>query len=298
MHAISPFTVKNDKAISVWYWTIFPYIVIFIYISLMSTSLFLMIQSGFLYKTFSTSYLIAAIGCFEIVFCNCTYVILILFSALVKNKQIQLLNQIHDIDRMLVKNFPNTFIDYCYYRKISWIVFSISWIYYYLLGAMIIGKLYQYNALTVENFIFVMCYGYEQATTGTLAACFICYVSQLHIRFVAIKNLKLSLFSDNNIENERKFMQNVSTLLQLYKNLTELIPFINKYCGLAMIMRYLHDFTLTTSQIYLIFWIVIDNHDNDKMELICYVIYWMLQNIFKIVGISVITQLTMNEVLC
>lgn len=300
MHAISPFTVKDGKAISVWYWTLFSYLVIFVYISLMSGSIFVMYQTEFLHKIFSNSYLIAIICSFEIIFSNCNYILLITFTILTKNKQMEFLNQLHEMDNILFKHFPNTFIDYCYQRKLSWIVIVITWIYYYMLGATIWLKLYQNNDLTIENGIFVICYGYEQVTSASLAACYINYVLQLKIRFSTIKNIKMQSFSKRIIDqndDEKKFIKNVSKLLRSFKTLTEFIQFININSGLIMILRYTHDFTLTTSQFYIIFWIIIDNHGNDKMEFICYVIYWMLQNIIKCIGIGLVTQLTANEVM-
>lgn len=297
VHGISPFSLRNGKLSPAWHITFLTFLTLTIYTVIISSSIYGMYTNGFFRKIFSNGYLFAIIGCFEIGFSNTAYILLVIISELSKNVQIKCFTILCDIDAVLAKEFRAK-IDYLWQRKQSIIIIGMIWCYYQLLSIIIFVKLYQFNVMTKDNFIFVLCYAIEQSTAGVYSCSYINFVSQIRCRFLMIRNAQMSLLSTSKYDQkaESRIIRKVSILINTYKSLCELVTMLNENFGLALVLRYTHDFTLTTSQIYMIFWIIIDNHDNDKLGLILYVVLWMTQNIVKMIGVSLETEWTANEV--
>lgn len=301
VHGVSPFTIKNGKLVSSWRITLAIFLGFIIYIILMSFSLYSLIRHNFFHNIFfSNGYLFAIIGCFEIGFSNFSYILLVIFGSLTKHKQIAFINALYKIDAILGEKFNEIFIDYHWQRQLSAIKIVFTVIYYNSLTFMLLMKFYQYQMLTIPLTIFTLCYEHNQMSSSMQNSCYINLVQQIRIRFLAIKKLAKQLLligKQSDIENEKIMIQKILTLIQTYKKLTDMMNVLNQNANVTLMLRYIHDFTLTTSQIYLIFWIIIDEHDaDDEMAIIFYIIFWMAQNVYKLFLLSWETENTKNEV--
>lgn len=249
---------------------------------------------------FSKSYLILVIVVFELIFNNIGIFVIVLFSLIKRNNQILFLKKIYDID-LVILNQLKVNINYKRLRIICYLAYLIIFSYYTGLMAFVFYKLYQYQYLTLGASLMAFLYQFEQSTTGITTWNYICYVTLLYQRFVMLRKRQEDIVKEKKmmLKSGIQFTENVSmlsTILMTYKELCSCIDVLNDLSGSILILRIAHDFTLTTSQVYLISWIIMDNTDSDKYELVFSVFLWMFQNIVKLGMTTLLTECTIVQV--
>lgn len=216
----------------------------------------------------SKSYLIAVIAVFELVFNNVGILVIVSFSYLKRGNQILFLQKLYDVDLVILDELKVD-INYNRLRIISYSVYISIFFYYLGLNSLLFYKLSQLHYLSSGVSFMTTLYQFEQSTTAITTWTYINYVMLLHHRFVIIRRSQEDLVKEKKmiLKSGNKYTENVSilsTLLMTYKELCSCIDVLNDLSGSILILRIAHDFTLTTSQVYLISWIIMDNTDSDK----------------------------------
>lgn len=251
-------------------------------------------------ENFSKSYLIVVIAVFELIFNNVGIIVMIAFSHLKKNCHMLFLRKLYDIDLIIVNELKMD-INYRQLRVKCYVAYTMIFTYYTFLMCYVFSKLNDFRHLTPGVGLLTLLYQFEQSATGIMTWSYISYVMLLYHRFVFIKQCQENVVKERDIllKSGIGYTENIpvlSTLLVTYKELCSCIDVLNDLSGSILILRIAHDFTLTTSQVYLISWIVMDNNGEDKFDMIRTICFWMFPNIVKMVLTTLLTEKTIDEV--
>lgn len=212
---------------------------------------------------FSKSYLMIVIAVFELVFNNVGILVIFSFSYIKKNIHVKFLQKVFDVDLVLLDELKMD-INYNRLRIMGYLAYISIFLYYLGLNSYLSYKLSQSHQLTAGVAFIATLYQFEQSTTAVTTWNYVNYVMLIHQRFVLIRKRQEELVKEKKmiLKSGMKYAENVSllsTLLITYKELCSCIDVLNDLCGSVLILRIAHDFTLTTSQVYLISWIIMDN---------------------------------------
>lgn len=274
--------------------SIYGLVSLILYYAVMVYSAHLIIQNGNIVPLFHKSYLWAVIGGFEMSFNNVGLVVLIVLCEFKKNQQLSFLNQMYEIDEVIMKDFR---MEICYrnlyLKNIAAVLLCL--IYYEGLTAFVLYFLYGYGLTSFGLYIFAFLYQYEQICSGTMSLTYINNVLLVKERFRILKNIQIQLTKESTVRNESNVLK-ISKLFLTYKDLCSLIELVNDNYGIMLIIRIAHDFTLTTSQVYLISFVFMDSNVTNRIELVTCITLWMIQNIVKIGVTTVSAESTVKEV--
>lgn len=254
----------------------------------------------FLAHIIGDSYLWAAIIGFEITFTNIAFPIMLLHSFVYKQKHIDLLNRIADIDTILIDKFQFDLTHVHHrLRRRSWIFLSLGIIYYILISLIVAYGMAAQKLREFGIYCYVLAYQFEQQSTGLLYSAMASSMFLVRARFSLMLKLWPKMISKESLGKggTTKVKVDMSRWMGLFKELCLLMDLLSETWGLLLIVRFVHDFALLVSQLYVIYWILMDNtRNNNSVVYVSVVTFWMLQNILKIVGISVSATLTSEEV--
>lgn len=290
VYCISPFQRVGNLLEPSLISSIYGLFSVILYYALMGYSAYLIIKVGNVVPLFQKSYIWAVIGGFEILFNNVGLIVLMILSEFKKKQQLSFLNQIYVIDETIKREFRMDMeIKYksLYLQNVAAVLLCL--IYYEGLTVCVLYFLYGYGLTSSGLYIFAFLYQYEQISSGTMSLTYINYVLLIRERFRILKNIQVQLTNESNVLK-------ISKLFLTYKDLCSLIELVNDNYGITLIIRIAHDFTLTTSQVYLISWVFMDSSVTNKIELIMCITLWMIQNIVKIGFTTLSAELTVKEV--
>lgn len=278
---LSPFVICKNKLKSIWYISTFNIIRLIIVILATIWAFERMIRDGILKLTFSQGYLWGSLIIFEISFTVIGHIALICICEIKKNSKMEIFQMLYDIDEKLNNHFKKLS-----YRKHLWFnlastIFIVS--YYGLIRNKIIQKVKETPLFTVPNLIFINLYVYEQITASVESLAYNQFTHLIRERFIYISEIKLELSKQRYALSDELLIDKVAILLTIYKKLAHIVKYMNKNMGLLLAIRFTHDFTLTTSQLYIIFWAAIDHEYNNQFYIILAILYWMVQNTSKII---------------
>lgn len=294
VYCISPFRRVGNLLKPSLLLSIYGFVSLIAYYILMVYSALLIIEIGNVLPFFQRSYLWAVIGGFEILFNNFGFVVLMILSEFKKNQQLSFLNRIYDVDVVMAKEFQSEMMyKNLYFKNILAVLLCL--IYYEGLTVFVLLFLHGYGLTSLGLYTFAFLYQYEQICSGTMSLTYINYVLLIRERFRILKNVQIQLTNEFSIGNKSNLFK-TSKLFLTYKDLCSLIELINDNYGIMLIIRIAHDFTLTTSQVYLISWIFMDSQVSNKIELVVCITLWMIQNIVKIGLTTLSAELTVKEV--
>lgn len=251
-------------------------------------------------EEFSKSYLVVVICVFELIFNNVGILVIVLFSYIKRNNHVLFLQKLYDIDLVILDELKVD-INYKRLRKMCYTAYFTILTFYVGLNSLVFYKVHELHFLTPGVSLLATLYQFEQSTTAITTWAYINYVILLHHRFTIIRKRQEDLAMEKKmmLKNGVKFNENVSilsTLLMTYKELCSCIDVLNDMSGSILILRIAHDFTLTTSQVYMISWIIMDNNGSDKYELALSIFVWMFPNIVKMGLTTLLTEITVEEV--
>lgn len=253
-------------------------------------SMYLLYRDGWITNAFHYSYLWCVLGIFELIFTNITYIFLVTLTNINKRLQIQFYDKIQDIDNSLFKEFKVR----AKYRKFmlcNIVNISVILLYYIISASAFLYWLYSNNLGNIGMILFLASYQMEQVTSGLKTMMYILSVRLITNRFHTLA------FIQNTLINNKSSHAKIAVLFNNFKDLCKAIEYLNEECGTIIILRLTHDFTLTTSQLYFIFCVLVDHTIKDKISLVAGVAAWMMQNLIKLGFSAWSTEMAVQEVL-
>lgn len=298
MFCISPFTRRGTQLVSSFQTTLYTYGVLLAYVFVLVTSVWMMRADGIFERQFSYGYLWAIIGYFEFIFTNTLYIVCVVYVEMNKNHQIQLIHRMCQIDRTFQLHYKHLPLDYDSLRRRQALVLFLCFLYYILVMAHILLVLVRNNLNTIGVVLFVFIYQIEQLCTGLVTVTIVNMLIIIKGRFKLLKSVSTVVFDKddklgrNSIATKLKLGQ----MLGLFKELCELINVINLNAGVVLFFRTAHDFTLATSQCYLMYWIMTGNFGSARYYIVATLFTWMAQNFVKFGATTFIAHSTIKEV--
>lgn len=292
---ISPFIRRGNRVVSSRWINAHSIVILIIFVFVVWTSIIEILKevSGW---TESGSYLWMIIIFFELIFTNTAFPLLIVHSLLWKKQQMDFFNRVFALDESMQQHFRINIQPThraLFIRTIG--MFLICFLYYGIITFFaIVGPL---TSSTENKFVtYSLAYQLEQIATGFLSSAVINAALILKSRFQLLQMVQLILLSSDGDIASRKLR--LSVWLFNFKELCSLVDLFSQKFGAILIVRFAHDFTLLTSQCYLIFWIIfsVASSNANKWGYVSLVCFWMLQNIVKIGATAIVAQMTINEV--
>ena len=191
-----------------------------------------------------------------------SYIYFVVSAFLNRKKQIQLLEKILEVDNYMKSSF-NLKVNHVLYRNLSIVMLSIITIYYnvVILPAVVIGA---FRSI-ISQALVLLAYMVQSTTSGVFAFGYYHYVFLIRQRFVAI-NTSLIELREMDKQSQQKVAkrqmvksksnikcQQMMHFTKLYKMLCSSIEDMNDIFGFSMVINFAHDFTLLTTQIFMIF---------------------------------------------
>lgn len=291
----SPFVRRGNRMVSSGWMTIQSSLILITYVVLVTICLSELMSelSGW---SINGGYLWVIIVAFELMFTNAAFPLLIIHSLIFKKRQIDFYNRMFDIDEKLQQHFKMDLRPLhrsIHIRNIGTALLCAT--YFGGITFIMLLTYFKFDLNSKSIAIYSLVYQYEQAATGMLSSAIINTTLILRSRFRLLQIAQPQLLNGNDVTATTRKLR-FSVWLSTFKELCGLVDAVSENVGIILIVRVAHDFTLLTSQCYLIFWIYIDNTGTDKFVLVCLVLYWMLQNVVKIGVTALVNQVTINEV--
>lgn len=236
-------------------------------------------------------YLWLIIATFEVGFTVGTYPVLLAFSLYTRPVQMAVLLRLHRLDERLSDTFAVDRRPF-YARLVrNQNRQLIAWLLYYALLSGLLTALMSAHGYDAAGFaLFAAAYQLEQCTTGLLTWTITNCVHVLADQFGALRTVQRTLMMRPppplaDADGRTQLKRQLAVLMATFRDVCELIEQISDNMGAVFVLRYAHDFTLVTSQCYLVYWIVLENGarmDAATWALLGSVLLWMVQNVVRI----------------
>lgn len=241
----------------------------------------------------------------EFLFTSFAYLVILIMSDLNKWKQMAFLNRMNRIDKQLMKQL-NIDLEYEKLRRTNIFSMSVIAILYIVIISIDAAILFD-NSVSFElsNFGLILNYLLDVTTSGFCSFTYINYIDIVRLRFVKLNETIKSILSRKwDIEGNDKLktlvtLQKTNEILCLtrfYKDLCSCIIDLNGIFGVIMVVTICHDFTLITSQLYLIFYIFVAVDNHKKYQYLIGLILWIFPNLLNQIFKCGTAFITCNEV--
>lgn len=281
IHGLSSFTIQKNKPIHSWFLTIFSFLQLILLVGSTAWSIYMIIAKDSIKHFFDSGYLWGVIIIFELIVSNIFYILMIIHCEYNKIDRMTYLELICEMDVELFEHFdvqPN-------YKKQRWfgLFMALSvMLYFQMLRIIAIGYFTNANMVSIESMILINCYILEQVSVSIESIAYIVQIKIIAERFYLIEKIQQHIVVNQDQIDLVDYTQKVSILFKSFRKLCNAIVNINSKSGILLVFQYAHDFTLTTSQCYVIFWIFIDNPGDDRYVYIVNIFIWMIHNASKI----------------
>lgn len=251
------------------------------------------------------SYLYGVIICFEFGFTNLTVPFIIVHSLVTKERHIDFFNRIHQLDTTFSNSFHIEMTDtYRSQRNRSIRFVAISITYYSIIAVLITLGLYFQDLTEFGIHLYSVSYQLEQSGTGILFSAMASVLYLLRLRFQLLhqiwrQQIQMAAITQHKskiITTDALTKKRAAEWMFAFKELCLLLDLMSSTWGMVLIVRLMHDFTLLVSQMYMIYWILNDNADSEGLTYAVMIVFWMLQNVLKIVGIAICSLQMVLEV--
>lgn len=253
------------------------------------------------------SYLWAIIAAFECSFTYCAYPALVVHTFVHRQFYIDFVNGIADMDVRLERQLAISCASMNRQLRrqllsmmcLMWPYFNVLWVFMALL--MIGNRL----SLGWGMALMVWTNQVEQFAMGLLTGALIVRMVVLRSRFRALRSRRLLAAVRRSAKaSDRRDRETVAAWLTEFKRLVQMIDEMSAHMGAVMAMRFMHDFTLLLSQMYLVFWTLTnrttmaDRIGTNEWLTVGFVGVWSVQNVIKIVATTYAAHVTVQEVDC
>lgn len=296
---ISPFVRNGKHLVSSQITTAYSLCVIVGYILAIVFSVLQIHSNGFGWLDLSQGYLWIIIVCFELIIAVVSFPVVILFCLLSKHLQIELLTEIVRIDDVLIKEFGVDFnpiyLQFVHRQRGEMLICSIYFVYIYYTLHLVM----QNHGLTLLGYYtFALAYILEQYVCALLFWSLSNSALLLRSKFVILNQIQEILYRNPYDKNNAKVTKRkLSNLMVTFKDVCMIIDFISKSVGSMFVLQMAHDFTLLTSQCYIIFYILTKKNNGDMaIFVVANLLVWMMQNVMRIGLTAIAMSRTVDEV--
>lgn len=299
-YLISPFELKDDRLIATKLRTSLTYVFLLLYYVILCSSLYILWNEGILQENKPNTYLWNVIAVFEFLFTNLSHPILVIYAERTKEVQILFYNRLKEMDELILNDFE-VVIDYRKFR--TRVRCAIGSVLAYYDGAFVLALVLLYRISSFRSFAFIMflvTYQIEQLSSGLMSFSYHLSVILIRERFKVLNDVAVGIqrkvVDKADVEKRCK---HICRLLKAFKEMCTTVDILNEVHGPMVLIRTAHDFTLATSQCYLICWLFLeqaDDSDGKKVSLVVAVVIWLIQNLLKIGLSAVVTAFTVIKV--
>lgn len=293
---VMPFKVNRNRLEPSFWLTIYGIGMVIFYLIAVAINIAIFFRDGTHLDCFKFGYLWGIIAIFEFSFTNLNPPLIIVYLSMIKDTQMKSINKILALDELIENEFNVKLENLHKSAQIHTNRAILVYFIYYL--CIFVGNLYwlhEYELTQPGIILFAILYQAEQLGMGLFSLSCVHFLILIKSRFQLLKFI-LSKFDLTDLKPLKFESRKLSKLLFAFKELCDLLNVNSGGIGIILVIRFAHDFTLATSQCYLIFWIL-TNHDTIRIYLILFIAFWMLQNFMKICATGLICQITMNEVI-
>lgn len=251
-----------------------------------------------LYQVFSSAgYLWLMISTFELVFTNILFPLLVLHSFRWRHSEMNFWLRIVAIDTTLQTQFSlNMRPTYRQLRNRMVAVLLPTYVYYWVISIWILVQLIlTKDALEMFTAMFLVFYAMEQCLTGVYATKVLNEFLILRTLFGRLKIVPW-LLTGAHCRNQPELKQQLVWWTIAFKEICALIDLLNRRNGTVLLFRFAHDFTLLTTQCYMIYLAYVEFHGTDRYLVISMIVYWMGPNVMKMGFVAWGAQITVFQV--
>lgn len=297
IYCLSPFYFDGKRLRSPWSVQLYTYGYLVTYLTILAISVFYLHTLTYLKQFLPAGFLWIVLSGFEFAFTNVSFVLVLIILEISKPDQMDFLHRVAAVDDRLQRHFgiAVNFNRLKRYNRLAWLAQAL-----YYQGLAILVAFYASSSGHARLLPFIFAYQLEQATAFGLAFLIVNYMLLLRSRLQLVNRLYDDLWRGYLIATGRRqqdaVLRRIIVLYQIFKELWDLVLLLDKAFGLAMLVRFAHDFTLLNTQLYLIFWIARDTETLADLWFIAVALVWMLPNVIKIGCTTVTVEGTINEV--
>lgn len=299
-YLVSPFVLKGDRLIATKLQTSITYVSLLSYYVVLFASLYILWKEGTVQQNKPKTYLWSVIAIFEFLFTNVSHPVLVIYAERTKEVQILFYNRLKEMDEHILTDFDVS-IDYRKFR--TTVRCAIASILAYYDVAFVFALVLVYRISSFRSYgllIFLGTYQIEQLSSGLMSFAYHLSVVLIRERFNVLNDIAVGMQRKvvEKADVEKRCRQ-ICSLLKAFNEMCISVDILNDVHGPMVLIRTAHDFTLATSQCYLICWIFLeqaDDFDGQKVSLVVAVVIWLIQNLMKIGLSAALTALTIQKV--
>lgn len=293
---LSPFVRSGNQLATSTSLTVYSWIVIVGYVVAIAASIVQINANGFDWLDLSQGYLWIIIVCFELFFTIVTFPILLVYCQYAKQLQMQTLMKIVHLDQVLIDEFDANFNPVYLRQMISQRVEIFIWSSYFAYIYVVLhGVLHKHGLTLLGFYTFALAYVLEQYVSGLLFWSISNSASILRSKFAMLKQIQQHVHR-HPYTNATVTKRKLSTLMSTFKDICAIIDLISQSVGSMCVLRVAHDFTLMTSQCYLIYYFMTESGGTVEFVPVMNIMIWMLQNVVRIGMIAFTMSWTVDEV--
>lgn len=248
---------------------------------------------------FSHGYLWAVIATFEFSFTNIAFPLVVLNTLLYRRHHIDFYNGIAVLDEQLTDELGISLAEVNRRRRFQLLWFMAATLpYFNLMWAGLVAVL-SVSGVTLGTglLLFIFANQMEQFTMGLLTWSICGRMLLVRDRFCEMRGVRLDALTmaAGGAHGLRRARERVAVWLGAFQRLVGLIDGLSGSVGNVMAVRFMHDFTLLLSQLYLAVYLLVE-YRSDNWVPIVFVGFWAMQNATKIVCTAFAAHVTVVEV--
>ncbi|XP_037913196.1 putative gustatory receptor 57a [Hermetia illucens] len=207
-----------------------------------------------------------------------------------RNNHIELIECLQKLDITLIKEFRVNMNYHKIFRKNVFLVLLFS-IFFSLFSFSYVMDFFSHDMIFVP--LIVISYMVSYMALGVSSYAAMNFADLMRIRFRLFLKLLNPEFLKGRYKNEKVRVKKFKILVEKYQDTFYIIKKISEVYGVSLLMVHFHDFTMTTSQVYFLYW-KSTNGTADAVEFLN-IIFWVFPIIWKSVFLPLYMHLMVNE---
>lgn len=236
----------------------------------------------------------------DLIFTKFTYIFMIICSELNKRNLIRFYEKMLAIDEVFRLRFGTTFN----YGRLRWknlLIIGLCLLYSEGMTAFVTYKMWQRNFFPkLGLLLFALSYQFDQMAINLNTWVYMSNVAMIRCRFKRLQEVTQAMHNRRKIIQSLKYgtgheVTPLKSGLLVYKQLLNVVTLLNENSELILV-RFIHDFIVTTTQFYMLIWLIIDNSGSNRYSFIISIVVFIGHNLTRIAMTTLATQSAVTEV--